>query len=321
MHSQQVLTKAMQPQVACRPARAARTGMLTIALAILAAAGSPADDKIPTPEYFGVYAVSGGKLFGIDVPQNTMAPERQSIPLGERAASGDITNGKPTAHSQSVDVPQFPANVQFLVFMQKGGTSTPMMVAKTLYIRALLFVRSMSVDLGWPSNIKRTSPENAWDASDVNPREILGQSQGDITKEIRLLQKPVSGHDDDMVLAVPAEALPPGVYALAQEGKTIFRFAVGPASEGQSQRCADVKCSYAMQASRCEAVPCRTGAGSADSPASSPQDSSGREGGSVTGGDAVRRKSAIDGCRGVDDQSGCMAKYGFTWDGHHWVEK
>jgi hypothetical protein len=259
----------------CAKAGWKRVWLCTLSpVVILRASANAATDSTPIPEYYGLYAVAGGKLLGIDVPQSTMTPKHASVRLGKRAAVGAILDGAAPGSSGSVEVPELPATVQFIVFVQSGGAVTPMMIGQSMYLRGLVFVQTLSVDTGWPNNVRRRGELRAWDTGD--PSELGGLAQSDITQRTVLLAKPVPGHND-MVILVPANPLTPGVYAFGQ-GETEapfaqrpFMFAVPPAADGEARKCVDESCTYAMMASKCEASPC---AGNRASPGAPPPPSS-----------------------------------------------
>jgi hypothetical protein len=185
-------------------------------------------EGIPLPEFYGNYAIAGGKAIGID--SATASPGTVQVRIGHRTM-GDKVCVPGTAivtGAVPVPIPEMPPNVQFLVFYEPSGLATPMMAVRDMHLFIEGFVRNLQVDGCYSSKLDPISlraEENAWDSS---------------TGEVELRSKPVPGQQE-MVLAVPATRLDPGVYSLSGGAlKSPFVFAVSPVSIGEKTKCIDL---------------------------------------------------------------------------------
>lgn len=233
---------------------------------------------IPVPEYFGIYAVVGGHLLKLD-GQEVHAEKTVSVMLGQRNGLGNLTLHQPTARPpRNVEVPEFPPNLKFVIFAEASGAQSPLDAAKSLHLDSLPFVRNLSVNTGWPSNIRRTDPENGWETGDAVELNIV--ASGDHPRELEILTKPMAGHRD-MVIAGLAEALKPGVYRLSIGQKAFFMpsgggmlFAVSPTSKGEAEHCVDALISYSPTVATAKYTPCEERAARNDADSSSPGEQS-----------------------------------------------
>ena len=196
------------------------------------------NQAIPIPEYYGVYALSGGKLVNLTSAKETKAV---TVNLGHRLPVGVVIDKDSVTTTKSLTVMEFGRDVQFLFYLQASPGASPMNSAALLHITPLLFVRRVSVDTGWPSNVRRSGIENAWD--DGAPSEGPGVATSEMTSEITLRIKPVPGHAD-MVISVPSEELPPGVYKFVLGINPAGYFAVGPVEKAQDSTCVDASYTY-----------------------------------------------------------------------------
>jgi hypothetical protein len=214
---------------------------------------------LPVPEFYGIYAVTNGRLVKLD-GKEVRADRTVSVKIGRRQSVGGVLNGAPVASSQAVNVPVFSPDLKIIVYSQSGGMLSPLQVAEPLRIEPLVFVRNVSVDTGFPNNVRRSGPENGWEYG--NAPELLGLATGDHPETLELLKKPFAGQKD-MILAGLAEKLPAGVYRFTLQpgdalmgGGTYFTFAVEPVAQAESSKCVDVSVTYAMMVSNVKYRPC-----------------------------------------------------------------
>ena len=216
--------------------------------------------SIPVPEYFGVYAVVDGHLLKLD-GQELHPDMTVNVRLGRRTGVADVVNRQPgTAPPATVQVPELPADLKIVIFGQSSGTQSPLDIAKSLHLESLVYVRNLSVDTGWPSNINRTDPENGWDSGDAV--ELAVVAGGDRARELEFLVKPMPGHQD-MVVAGLSDKLRPGVYRLTMGQRELFTppgggmlFGVRDISQGEEAMCVDAVITYAMTMARTKYTPC-----------------------------------------------------------------
>jgi hypothetical protein len=230
--------------------------------------------NIPVPEYFGVYAVIDGKLLKLD-GQEVHADKFATIRMGQRMGVGNVVQHQPAAMpSKNVQVPEFPADLKIVVYAQSGGLQSPLDKAKTLHLESLAFVRTLTIDTGWPNAIKRSDPENGWDSGDA--AELAGIAGGEHARELEFLVKPMPGQKD-IVIAGLADKLKPGVYRLTLGNRDAFMsasmqggmlFAVQPVSQGESGKCVDALVTYAMSMSNTKYTSCAGVAVNTPSPSS-----------------------------------------------------
>lgn len=219
------------------------------------------DAGLPVPEFYGIYAVSNGRLVKLE-GKEVRTDRTASVRMGQRQAVGGVLNGAPVASSQTVNLPVFAADLKIIVFSQSGGMVSPLQVAEPLRIEPLVFIRNLSVDTGFPNNVRRSGPENGWEYG--NAPELLGLATGDHPEALELLKKPFPGQKD-MIIAGFAEKLSPGVYRFTLEpgedlpgmgGGRYFTFAVEPIAEAENSKCADASVTYAMMVSNAKYRPC-----------------------------------------------------------------
>lgn len=218
--------------------------------------------SIPVPEYFGVYAVVDGRLLKLD-GQEVHSEKNVTVNIGQRMGVGNVVQHQPaTMPPKSMQVPELPADLKIVVYAQPGGLQSPLDIAKTLHLESLVFVRTLTIDTGWPSAIKRSDPENGWDSGDAV--ELAVVAGGEHARELEFLMKPMAGHND-MVVAGLADKLKPGVYRLTLGQREAFMpasmqggmlFAVQPVSQGEAQKCVDALVSYNMSMSNTKYAPC-----------------------------------------------------------------
>jgi hypothetical protein len=212
------------------------------------------DAGLPVPEFYGIYAVSNGRLIKLD-GKEIHTEKSVSVRMGQRQPVSGILNGAPVASSATASVPVFSADLKVIVYVQSGGMVSPLLIAEPLRIEPLVFVRNLSVDTGFPNNVRRTGPENGWEYG--NAPELLGLATGDHPEGLELLKKPFPGQKD-MIIAGFAEKLSPGVYRFTLEpgddllglgGGKYFTFAVEPIPDAESTKCVDATVTYAMMVS------------------------------------------------------------------------
>ncbi len=208
-------------------------------------------EPLPIPEYFGTYAVVDGKLLKLD-GQELNAERTAIVRMGQRNGIGNVVKHEPAAMPpKSVRIIELPADLKIVVFAQSGGLQSPLDIAKSLHLEPLVFVRTLTIDAGWPTSIKRSDPENGWDTGDAVELLVLA---GGGERELEFLFKPMPGQKD-MVVAGLAEKLKPGVYHLTLGGGGFF-FAVQPVAEGESGKCVDALMTYAMMTADTKYTPC-----------------------------------------------------------------
>ena len=210
-------------------------GTLFLFLATASPVHSQSKPDFPLPEFYGTYAVSGGKIIGLDA--NTGSPDKAPIKVGLRNnAVAVCRNGAVvTQEGPSLPVPVFTSDVQFLVFLEQSGQVSPMMVAKEMELMPVPFIRNVQFN-GCPNGEQvRSGIENGW---------------GETTQRLELRIKPVPGQQQ-MVLTVPSARLAPGVYTLSFDpiaNGTMFKktyiFAVQPISQAASSQCFDLSIPY-----------------------------------------------------------------------------
>jgi hypothetical protein len=237
-------------------------GVIVCALLVPSLAKSQSEGILPVPEFYGIYAATNGHLVKLD-GKEVRSDRTASVRMGQRQAVSGILNGAPVATSQSASVPVFSADVKIIVYSQSGGITSPLQVAEPLRVEPLVFIRNVFVDTGFPSNVRRTGPENGWEYG--NAPELLGLATGDHPEALELLKKPFPGHND-MIIAGFAEKLAPGVYRFTLEPGSglpglndahYFTFAVEPVADAESAaKCADASVSYAMAVSNVKWRPC-----------------------------------------------------------------
>jgi hypothetical protein len=126
----------------------------------------------------------------------------------------------------------------------------------------MVFVHNISVDTGWPNNVRRSELENAWDSG--NPSELGGEMNklNEAITPIEMLIKPLKA---GMVLAVPSRELTPGLYRfqMGQDmlgGQAGIYFFSGNPAKAESLKCVDATHEYAIQLSKSKYTPCPQGA-------------------------------------------------------------
>ncbi len=215
-------------------------------------------ESVPVPEYFGIYAVVEGKLVKLDA-QQVHTEHTVSVRLGQRNGVGNILQGQSVGGSTTAQIAGFSPNLRIVVFSQPSGLESPLDVAKSLHLESLVFVRNLTVDTGWPNNVRRSGLENGWDSGEAP--ELLGIASGDRSKQLEFLIRPMAGHQD-MVIAELPNALTPGVYRLSVGerdpffGRGGFLFAVEPVADGENSKCVNALVTYSMNMSNSKYTPC-----------------------------------------------------------------
>jgi hypothetical protein len=230
-----------------------------IASLLLAAAvgcGGAARDELPVPEFHGIYAAVGSGLISIDAGRSTTEPKMLEVKVGGQKSVGDLLNGRGVTSVESRKLAQLPSAVRMIVFAEKSGLASAMMEASELKLEALAFVHESAIDSGWPQNVRQKETQDAWQP--VAGAKVVGSDASALPVTIGLLTKPFPAHDD-MVIVVPERDLSPGVYALRGFERQPFYFAVGSPGDGESGRCVDYSCTYAMFMAACEISRCGAG--------------------------------------------------------------
>lgn len=169
---------------------------------------SSASGAIALPENYGLYAVAGGKVLGIDVPTSTMAPEMFQVRVWEVPM---MLEGPPSIELRSI--PVLPSDVSFVVY---GGEGQHMIGGGKVW--ECPFVGSV------PSG-----PAEAW---------AFGGLIEDKAPAIQLLTKPMRGQTDAGMLS-PAQPLASGVYWIHPLFGQPFLFAVGQPGKIMPSHCFD----------------------------------------------------------------------------------
>ncbi|HEX3095272.1 MAG TPA: hypothetical protein VHW72_21715 [Candidatus Angelobacter sp.] len=233
------------------------TAIVAIYLGTAAAFSQPAQG-VPVPQYFGIYAVVDGSLIQLD-SQQVAVESYVTVRLGHRNGVGNILQGEAVARSNEARVARFTPSLQIIVYSQSSGSQSPLDTARALHLEALVFVRSVNVDTGWPNNVRRSGIENGWEAGDAP--ELLGMASGDRAKVLEFRIRPMSGRGD-MIIAELTGPLQPGVYSLrlGERNPLVdrggFLFAVDPIAEGIAARCVDATVKYSMNLSQNTYIPC-----------------------------------------------------------------
>src|SRR5262245_57109513 len=145
-------------------------------------------DKIPLPEYFGIYAVEKGQLYAVKDGKTTNQAPTHNIQLYS------IAKGT----SQSYPAFVFPSDIKFLVF--QPDTSS--------YIQGLTLIKLPFVSRNLGSGMNNSI--NEWIAARVPKFSI------------QLLSKPVAAQSL-MIQAIPQSDLQPGFYALYYQNPNQLR--------------------------------------------------------------------------------------------------
>jgi hypothetical protein len=264
------------------------------------------------PEYFGVYAVTDGKLLRLDA-QEVRAEKTAIIRMGQRLGAGDVENHHPAAlPPKNVQGPELPADLKIVIYAESGGKQSPLDIAKSLNLEPIVFVRTLTIDTGSPMHMTRSDPENGWDTGDAVEWNIA--AGGKHTREVEFLVKPMPGQKD-MVIAGLEDKLKPGAYRLTLGKRGAFMpafmqqggmlFAVQPVSQGESGKCVDALITYEMTMTSTEYTSC------AGAPVNSPARSNVGPSGETTGGD----NAAIAPCNSYDPcfQAGMTAYRAKDW--------
>ncbi len=214
-------------------------------------------EKVPLPQYYGTYAVSGGKLYKFEEESGhalvevktgklpttlvqarlgTDGPGRRSLfssvcPSDDNRNTAAIESAAAVlARSEDVPVPALSAEARFLVFFQPSGPMSPMMIARGLKLGAMAYVRNVGVSCVYGVhrwNVPVRAVKNSWGWA--------------IRRAVTMNVKPVPGQQE-MVVAVPQSRLESGLYVLS--GGALhggFVFAVTPLSaEAERAECSDV---------------------------------------------------------------------------------
>lgn len=214
-------------------------------------------EKIPLPEYYGIYAVGGGKLLA--GPRIVNANTGRVKIAREWNPSSNSLPGSPGQWKESVapllnvdfaEIATVPPNVSFLVFLQPSGISSSMKVASHLQVLPLRYLRSVHIEGTSYSEthprgleINNIIPINAWHSAGVlNIPADVGKQL--VMKPMEnFLVKPVP-NQPEMVMAVPPSKLSPGVYEVKLGGyefgnQRVFLIAVGPLADAETLECVD----------------------------------------------------------------------------------
>ena len=232
--------------------------LLGVGVSLALISPSTMAQSIPVPEYYGIYAVIDGKLIKLDA-QHVQLDKNVNVRMGQRNGVGNILNGEAVAGGVDTSVAKFSPDLKILVYTEPTGLQSALDVAKSLHLESLLFVRNVSVDTGFPSNVRRSGYENGWEAGDAP--ELFGGATGGHAASLEFLFKPMPGQQG-MVIAGLAGPLAPGVYRLSMgesdpmSGGQGFIFAVDPVHEGEASKCVDAQVTYMMGMSKNVFVPC-----------------------------------------------------------------
>lgn len=228
---------------------------------------------LPVPEYYGIYAATDGHLIKLD-GKEVRSDRTVSVRMGQREAVSGVLNGAAVASSQVTSVPVLSPDLKIIVYSQSGGMASALEVAESLRIEPLVFLRNLSVDTGFPNNVRRSGSENGWEYG--NAPELVGVASGDHPEVLELLKKPFPGQKD-MVVAGFAEKLQPGVYRFTLQpgdslmgGGKYFTFAVEPIAQAEASKCVDASITYLMMASNAKYRPCGSSGERAPSPSGAP---------------------------------------------------
>ena len=189
--------------------------------------------SIQLPEFYGTYAIAGGKTASLDSPKDLGPTSR--IRMGVRQNLGPVCDsGYPVvAGTSEAPIPKLTEDVQFLVFFEPSGTFSPMLLAQEMKLTSVSFVRDILVH-GCDPNAPdrggvRRGRENAWDFE---------------TNALEMSVKPVPGQPQ-MAIAVPTSHLEAGVYRLSGGPlKASLMFFVAPADEAEKTKCIDLTVEY-----------------------------------------------------------------------------
>jgi hypothetical protein len=249
----------------CLNATTAMRGIFLFACLAFAAAQAAVAQRrepVPVPEYYGIYALMSGKLFGIGLPKLTMTPEQTEIKIGQPSSGDEVMQGGPPVHVTNRNVLVLSRDVQFLVFAESSSGLPMPSVASELKLEQLAYVRNATIQTAWPKAVQRTAVEEAWDtgatAEYANLARATGMSNRTLTGRVELLVKPGQGQSN-ITIAVPANQLTPGLYLLTgmdvsfQNHFSLF-FAVQPIAEGERTTCIDV--TYRPPAGEVTHAPC-----------------------------------------------------------------
>ncbi len=195
-------------------------------------ASSQTKPDIQLPEFYGTYAIAGGKTASLDSPQDFSKTE--PIPVGRRENPDNVCRfgASVFAATDATSVPKLTGDVQFLVFFEPAGTLTPMLLAQDMKLKSVAFVRDVLFDChpdeAGRRDIRR-GKENGWDFE---------------TNVLEMRIKPVPGQQQ-MVIAVPTSHLDAGIYRLSGGAlKATFTFSVAPVDEAAKTRCIDLTVAY-----------------------------------------------------------------------------
>jgi hypothetical protein len=160
----------------------------------------PKTENIPQPEFYGLYMLADGKLCGVDVDFNPCGKAFPTIDvtMGVRNGVGNVLNGEPPARTYTTKAIVFKSGVRFISYNTNAKD-----IISVIRFTPMFFVRRISIDTGWPNNVRRTGLENAWDTGD--PSEMGGEwnKLNETTVPVSLLMKPLKS---ETVLGVPSRA-------------------------------------------------------------------------------------------------------------------
>jgi hypothetical protein len=227
---------------------------LVFGLSVHEATGqSKNNESIPLPEYYGLYALIDGKLCGINVQTASCTLKTVEVKMGRRAGVGQVLEGKDLAAIFPIKAIELRKGIRFVVYQEN-----PTALADLLKLTPMLFIHTITVNTGWPQNVRRSGTEEAWDTG--NPSELGGEmgKLNDLATPIQMLVKPLK---TGMVLAVPSRELTPGLYhfALGQDiigNQPGMYFWIGDATEAERLKCVNATYEYSMMLSKSQYAPC-----------------------------------------------------------------
>jgi hypothetical protein len=193
--------------------------------------------QFPLPEFYGSYAIAGGKTVSLDSPNDNLP--KVEVPFGFRSTAASVCRSGAAIVSLTKRIPilELPRDVQFLVFLQPSGTLSPMLVARDMILDSAGFARNVQIkDCSQAHNAHdvKSAAMNAWGSVS------LGQ--------VEMRFKPVPGQPE-MVIAVPANPLEPGIYSLGRGTlETPVVFAVAPLAQAEKSKCVDAIVQYNVAA-------------------------------------------------------------------------
>jgi hypothetical protein len=221
-----------------------KSSIIALTLGILVNSGAVAQQRgaTPIPEFFGIYAVAKGNLIELTGGLAAATPKVR-VRFGTPANVEAVFKGSPLASISEAEVLLLTKDARFIVNLQSGSGD----VAANLQITPMVFIANITIDTGpyrYPTVLRRTGPVHAWEAPHTS---FFGMISETLRQPIRVRTKPVAGQQS-MVMAVPAQELSGGLYALSggEYWKERILFAVEPLSQGETQKRIDELCTWSM---------------------------------------------------------------------------